>query len=286
LDGAVLYNKTFLVGTLTARNSTGQASTTDIPGSSSGGSSGSKSIPASMIVLYVIVGVIGSVFLLMVFLGARRVRRHPERYGRRDGGGQQGRQTAASGLAQAILDTFPVIRFRNAETETESDLDGVPAKRIDSEQNIESMVLPELGRDTRRQSQIGKEGGRGVVESNRQSVALRSISARTEETGSFHSALEGSHGDNARSGRSSRHSGDMNIPEDPDDAEARAIAAVKRIQAGEETLRVSGEEPESTREHRDKECSICLLNFEDGDHLRVLPCAAEHAFHRLCIDPW
>lgn len=241
-----------------------------------------------MIVLYVIVGVIGSVFLLMVFLGARRVRRHPERYGRRDGGDQQGRQTAASGLAQAILDTFPVIRFRNAETETESELDGVRAKRIDSEQNIESMVLPEIGRNTRRQSQIGKEGGRDGVESNRQSVALRSVSALTEETGSFHSALEGSasYGDNARSGPSSRHSTDLNLPNTANDAEARAIAAVKRIQAGEETLPVSGEEPESTREHWEKLCPICHLDFEDGDHLRVLPCAAEHAFHRLCIDTW
>jgi hypothetical protein len=126
------------------------------------------------------------------------------------------------------------------------------------------------------------------VESHRQSVALRSVSALTEETGSFHSALEGSasHGDNARSGRSSRRSGDMNIPEDANDAEARAIAAVKRIQAGEETLPISGEEPESTGEHWEKLCPICHLDFEDGDHLRVLPCAAEHAFHRLCIDTW
>lgn len=31
-------------------------------------------------------------------------------------------------------------------------------------------------------------------------------------------------------------------------------------------------------------CSICLVDFEDGDELRKLPCG--HRFHRACIDRW
>merc|ERR1712113_689373 len=31
-------------------------------------------------------------------------------------------------------------------------------------------------------------------------------------------------------------------------------------------------------------CGVCLVSFDDGDELRVLPCG--HVFHRECIDHW
>lgn len=33
-------------------------------------------------------------------------------------------------------------------------------------------------------------------------------------------------------------------------------------------------------------CPICILDFEDGDDLRVLPCEGRHRFHRDCVDQW
>lgn len=33
-------------------------------------------------------------------------------------------------------------------------------------------------------------------------------------------------------------------------------------------------------------CPICIMGFEEGDDLRVLPCEGKHRFHQACVDPW
>ena len=34
----------------------------------------------------------------------------------------------------------------------------------------------------------------------------------------------------------------------------------------------------------EKECAVCMSQFERGDHVRMLPC--RHEFHTSCIDKW
>lgn len=33
-------------------------------------------------------------------------------------------------------------------------------------------------------------------------------------------------------------------------------------------------------------CPICIVDFEEGDDLRVLPCEGHHRFHQRCVDQW
>lgn len=33
-------------------------------------------------------------------------------------------------------------------------------------------------------------------------------------------------------------------------------------------------------------CPICILDFEEGDDVRILPCEGQHRFHQSCVDPW
>ena len=57
------------------------------------------------------------------------------------------------------------------------------------------------------------------------------------------------------------------------------------IIAGSSRHPTSGEEvmPEAIGRET---CPICIVDFEEGDALRQLPCEGQHLFHRDCVDPW
>lgn len=63
-----------------------------------------------MIILYSITGIITALFLGIIITGAIRAHRHPERYGPRTGTGLP-RQSRARGIARAMLETIPIVKF-------------------------------------------------------------------------------------------------------------------------------------------------------------------------------
>lgn len=71
---------------------------------------GSGSTAVAMIILYSITGVITALFLVIIVTGAIRAHRHPERYGPRNIIGRP-RQSRAKGIARAMLDTLPIVKF-------------------------------------------------------------------------------------------------------------------------------------------------------------------------------
>lgn len=69
----------------------------------------------AMSILYSITGIITLLFLVIIATGAIRAHRHPERYGPRAGAGGRTRQSRAKGLARAMLETLPIVKFGDPE---------------------------------------------------------------------------------------------------------------------------------------------------------------------------
>jgi len=76
------------------------------------------STSVALIILYSITGIITALFLLIIVTGAIRAHRHPDRYGPRSTARLgRPRQSRAKGLARAVLDTLPIVRFGGGEEE-------------------------------------------------------------------------------------------------------------------------------------------------------------------------
>jgi hypothetical protein len=69
----------------------------------------------AMSILYSITGIITLLFLIIIATGALRAHRHPERYGPRTGLAGRPRQSRAKGLAKAMLETLPIVKFGDPE---------------------------------------------------------------------------------------------------------------------------------------------------------------------------
>jgi hypothetical protein len=76
-----------------------------------GDSSGGSNSAVAMSILYSITGLITLLFLIIIATGAIRAHRYPERYGPRSGYGGRPRQSRAKGLARAVLETIPIVKF-------------------------------------------------------------------------------------------------------------------------------------------------------------------------------
>ncbi|PFH55813.1 hypothetical protein XA68_17573 [Ophiocordyceps unilateralis] len=82
---------------------------------SGGGGGGGNNSAVAMSILYSITGLITLLFLIIIATGAIRAHRYPERYGPRGAFGGRPRQSRAKGLARAVLDTIPIVKFGNQQ---------------------------------------------------------------------------------------------------------------------------------------------------------------------------
>lgn len=109
----------------------------------------SPTTAVAMIILYSITGIITALFLVIIITGALRAHRHPERYGPRNGLGRP-RQSRAKGIARAMLETLPIVKFGDLDAtkpaENHGDIEIGAARGTDNTQvparNIEQDSPP------------------------------------------------------------------------------------------------------------------------------------------------
>lgn len=141
------------------RNSSGGESSTILPDMQSytrvndssshrSGYQGSGATPGpttavAMIILYTITGIITALFVVIIVTGALRAHRHPERYGPTNIAGRP-RRTRAKGIARAMLDTIPIVKFGDKdETPQNKEVDiemAPPASSTAQDKSISATV--------------------------------------------------------------------------------------------------------------------------------------------------
>jgi len=215
------------------------------------------------VILYSITGCVSALFIIVIVSGAIRALRHPERYGPRPHLGDNGPppQSRARGLTRAIIDTFPLVKFGTPSGQAMDMQQMPPEKDIEYAQNASSTGLDQFAWDG---SSLA-EGSAAASSSAPATVPDYSDTFRASElflppavardrnprdsTPLFRSKGEGTSGNNSTA--SLPHRDDI-VP----------------AQIGRET------------------CPICIVDFEEGDDIRVLPCDGKHCFHQQCVDPW
>ena len=98
----------------------------------------SPTTAVAMIILYSITGIITALFLIIIIVGAVRAHRHPERYGPQNMLGRP-RQSRARGIARAMLDTLPIVKFGEREEDK-----AIPQRRDIELGSAQGAAQPEL----------------------------------------------------------------------------------------------------------------------------------------------
>ncbi|KAL4943195.1 hypothetical protein BDV06DRAFT_234907 [Aspergillus oleicola] len=144
------------------------APTGTIGDSDGGGSTDSPN--TAMIILYSITGIITALFLSIIITGAVRAHRHPERYGPRQRPGRP-RQSRARGIARAMLETIPIVKFGDANDGT---------NKLDADKGDVEMSLEPEGNNSNPELREGQTGNRQLMAGGTTSPAPEQNGKETE----------------------------------------------------------------------------------------------------------
>lgn len=161
-------------------------------------------------------------------------------------GGYEGRNRV-TGIGRAILDTFPVVKFgRNTNPP------------------------PNTGEYNEDMGYTMKNWENHRVDQSRSSAELLQAQQR------------------GASPLSSLSQPTTTVPR----ASADGRMALHSIHDANSTAPTSVPRSSDDKDHLDpatigtETCPICIVDFVEGDDLRILPCEGKHRFHKDCVDPW
>jgi hypothetical protein len=231
---------------------------------------GGNNSAVAMSILYSITGIITLLFIIIIATGAIRAHRYPERYGPRRGLGGRPRQSRAKGLARAVLDTIPIVKFGNQQ----------PTKP-DPELELEGASAEGHEAGTQRAATTNTNESEAPVAK----TAAAAAAALEDERNSSEQ-----HASRPSSEALSTEPVEEPVKEpvkEPAEEPAKEPATASSIEpataptTSSDATHGEGDDDEG-QEH--PSCSICTEDFTVGEDVRVLPC--NHQFHPHCVDPW
>ncbi|KAJ8488673.1 hypothetical protein ONZ45_g13866 [Pleurotus djamor] len=255
----------------------------------------STSTSLAMIILYAITGCVSALFCIVIISGAIRAIRHPERYGPRSGRGFGGSysQSRVRGLTRAMLDTFPVVKFGSSPGDAVSHTG--PTKDVEAEASFDSsgpdedaaspkIVLKELTKDyaNKADNADATDPTKVVVHPSPASKPITpdpSPPSPPPEPSEETAPAPAPSSSTISLATSNRF---LQAPSaGPSRRPSTAPAGPNRSKAGPSTSLRRLSQPEVAQASMGLEtCPICIVDFEEGDDLRVLPCEGKHRFHQ------
>lgn len=142
--------------------------TTQVDFGSMGNRNGTNKPTIAMTILYVVTAIITLMFLGVVITGALKAHRNPERYGPRNAIRGRPGQSRAKGLARAVLETLPIVKFGDRqppkpdpelemETATTDGRDSIMQRGTTGDQGVDDL--------SRRDSRVSKTGAKAATTS-------------------------------------------------------------------------------------------------------------------------
>ena len=221
----------------------------------------SPTTAVAMIILYSITGVITGLFLIIIITGAVRAHRHPERYGPRHGALGRPRQSRAKGIARAMLETIPIVKFG------EHDSSPMP-KPSGGDVELGEAGTATGGQRAETTSVEHKEMSKGAAPTTLPEAVSTPSNLEQETSPRIATGAQEPTTDTHGKAKATESKAIVAAPTAVGIASAAAVAIQQDAAKQEEGLG----------------CSICTEDFVKGEDVRLLPC--NHHYHPECIDPW